>query len=61
MIWDCDFVLAEAEPCIITHAETNAIIYKGFTRHCATKFSGNPTAVDKKKQFIYGMLSRDNR
>ncbi len=23
---DCDFVLAGAEPCIITHAETNAII-----------------------------------
>ena len=43
---------------IITHAETNAIICKGFTRHCATKSSGNPTAVDEKTVHLWNTFPK---
>ena len=31
---------------IITHAETDAVLCRGFTRHCATNRKGRPVAVD---------------
>jgi len=31
---------------IITHAETGAVLCRGFTRHCATNRKGRPVAVD---------------
>ncbi len=33
---------------IITLEKTNALVCKGFTRHCATNASGVPVAVDSK-------------
>jgi acyl-CoA thioester hydrolase len=32
----------------ITHAETNDLICRGFTRHCALNKKGRPVAVDEK-------------
>ena len=31
---------------IITHAETQQVLCRGFTRHCATNLKGRPVAVD---------------
>lgn len=31
---------------IITHAESNVVVCRGFTRHCATNRKGRPVAVD---------------
>ena len=31
---------------LITHAETDAVLCRGFTRHCATNRKGTPVAVD---------------
>jgi acyl-CoA thioester hydrolase len=31
---------------IVTHAETGAVLCRGFTRHCATNPKGRPVAVD---------------
>jgi acyl-CoA thioester hydrolase len=31
---------------IITHAESNVVLCRGFTRHCATNRKGRPVAVD---------------
>lgn len=33
---------------VITHAETEGLICRGFTQHCALKTSGKPTAIDPK-------------
>jgi acyl-CoA thioester hydrolase len=33
---------------VITHAETGALVCRGFTKHCALNASGKPTAVDPK-------------
>lgn len=33
---------------VITHAESGALVCKGFTKHCALSASGKPTAVDLK-------------
>ena len=33
---------------IIIHAETQALVCRGFTRHCALNASGRPTAIDPK-------------
>ena len=33
---------------VITHAETAALVCRGFTKHCALNASGKPTAVDPK-------------
>jgi acyl-CoA thioester hydrolase len=33
---------------VITHAETEVLICRGFTQHCALKTSGRPTAIDPK-------------
>jgi acyl-CoA thioester hydrolase len=33
---------------VITHAESGALVCKGFTKHCALRASGKPTAVDSK-------------
>lgn len=33
---------------VITHAESGAIVCKGFTKHCALNASGKPVAVDPK-------------
>ena len=33
---------------LITHAETNDLICRGFTRHCALNKKGRPVAVDEK-------------
>lgn len=33
---------------VITHAESGALVCRGFTKHCALNASGKPTAVDPK-------------
>ena len=33
---------------VITHAETDEIVCKGFTRHCAVNSAGTPVEVDEK-------------
>jgi acyl-CoA thioester hydrolase len=33
---------------VITHAESGAIVCKGFTKHCTLNASGKPVAVDPK-------------
>ncbi len=38
---------------VVTHAETKAIVCKGFTRHCATNTSGKPTGVDEKTALLW--------
>lgn len=37
----------------ITHAETQQLICKGFTRHCALNASGRPVAVDPKTVHLW--------
>ena len=43
---------------IITHEETNDIICKGFTRHCATNSSGTPVAVDEKTAHLWKVFPK---
>jgi len=38
---------------IITHAESGALVCKGFTKHCALNASGKPTAVDPKTVHLW--------
>ncbi|MBC8418637.1 MAG: acyl-CoA thioesterase [Proteobacteria bacterium] len=38
---------------IITHADSNNIVCKGFTRHCAINSSGTPVAIDEKTLQIW--------
>jgi acyl-CoA thioester hydrolase len=38
---------------IITHADSNDIVCKGFTRHCATNASGRPVAIDGRTLGIW--------
>lgn len=33
---------------VVTHAETGALVCRGFTKHCALGASGKPTAIDPK-------------
>ena len=33
---------------VITHAETEALVCRGFTKHCALGASGKPTAIDPR-------------
>ncbi len=38
---------------VITHEETNEIVCKGFTRHCATNSSGTPVGIDEKTLLLW--------
>ncbi len=38
---------------LITHAETNRLICRGFTRHCALNKAGRPVAVDQKTVHLW--------
>ena len=38
---------------VITHADSTDIICKGFTKHCATKASGRPVAIDERTLGIW--------
>jgi len=38
---------------VITHAETGALVCRGFTKHCALSASGKPTAVDSKTVHLW--------
>ncbi len=38
---------------LITHAETNELICRGFTRHCALNKAGMPVAVDAKTVHLW--------
>lgn len=38
---------------LITHAETNRLICRGFTRHCALNKAGRPVAVDEKTVHLW--------
>ena len=38
---------------LITHAETNRLICRGFTRHCALNTKGMPVAVDEKTVHLW--------
>lgn len=43
---------------VITQRDTNEIICKGFTRHCATNFSGVPVGVDEKTKHLWEIFPR---
>jgi acyl-CoA thioester hydrolase len=43
---------------VITHAETENIVCKGFTRHCAVNASGTPVEVDKKTVRIWEVFPK---
>ena len=43
---------------VITHRETEEIICKGFTRHCATNASGVPVAVDDKTAHLWKVFPK---
>lgn len=43
---------------IITHRDTNEMICKGFTRHCATNSSGTPVGVDEKTLQLWKIFPR---
>jgi acyl-CoA thioester hydrolase len=43
---------------IITHADSNDIVCKGFTRHCAINASGTPVAIDEKTLRIWKAFPR---
>lgn len=38
---------------LITHSETNTLICRGFTRHCALNRAGRPVAVDEKTVHLW--------
>ncbi|MFH1078742.1 MAG: YbgC/FadM family acyl-CoA thioesterase [Pseudomonadota bacterium] len=38
---------------VITHAESGALVCRGFTKHCALNASGKPTAVDPKTALLW--------
>jgi acyl-CoA thioester hydrolase len=38
---------------VITHAETQQLICKGFTRHCALNAAGRPVSVDPKSVHLW--------
>ena len=43
---------------IITHGETNTIICKGLTKHCALNSSGIPVEVDEKTMHLWHILPK---
>ena len=43
---------------VITHRETEEIICKGFTRHCATNSSGVPVAIDAKTAQLWKVFPK---
>jgi acyl-CoA thioester hydrolase len=43
---------------IITRAEANDIVCKGFTRHCAINTSGTPVAIDERTLRIWKVFPR---
>jgi len=43
---------------VITHKETNEIVCKGFTRHCATNSSGAPVGIDEKTLLLWKKFPR---
>lgn len=44
---------------VITNAETQQLICKGFTRHCALSKSGRPVAVDPKTVHLWKNFPHD--
>ena len=43
---------------VITHEETNEIVCKGFTRHCATNSLGTPVGIDEKTLLLWKNFPR---
>jgi len=43
---------------VITHEETQELVCKGFTRHCAINSSGTPVAVDKKTAHLWNIFPK---
>lgn len=43
---------------VITHKETNDIVCKGFTRHCAINSRGTPVAVDEKTVHLWKVFPK---
>jgi acyl-CoA thioester hydrolase len=43
---------------VITHRESDKIICKGFTRHCATNSSGVPVGVDEKTLHLWKIFPK---
>ncbi len=43
---------------VITRTDSNDIICKGFTRHCATNSSGRPVAIDEKTRHLWKTFPR---
>ena len=41
---------------IITHGESEIIICKGFTKHCALNHRGTPTAIDAKTRILWQLF-----
>lgn len=43
---------------VITHPDSNDIVCKGFTRHCAINSSGRPVAIDQKTLHLWKTFPR---
>jgi acyl-CoA thioester hydrolase len=43
---------------IITHGETEQIVCKGFTQHCALNASGTPVAIDEKTRHLWKVFPK---
>ncbi|EFK08044.1 acyl-CoA thioester hydrolase, YbgC/YbaW family [delta proteobacterium NaphS2] len=43
---------------IITHGETQQIVCKGFTRHCALNEKGTPVAIDEKTRHLWKVFPK---
>jgi acyl-CoA thioester hydrolase len=43
---------------LITHEQTQAIVCKGFTRHCAVNAAGIPVAVDQKTAHLWRIFPK---